>query len=444
MKTMIRRQRETGIIVIMAALTMFVLLGCIGLALDASFLYFQKRRMQTAADAGAYGAALEKLRGHDNTAASAAAQNDTGLNGFTNSTDNITVTVNIPPVSGSKAGDSKYIEVIITQPQPTWFMRAVNFNSALVSARAVAGVGNTNNGCVYALNRDTSNVNNGFFANGATTSSFSCGVFSNANFRSTGTGCVSTPTVSYTGTYDNHNGTPGCGPTGVGQGVPIVDPLKDKYTLPTPYGTCDHSSQVKITNNSNESPAGSGVTTLQPGVYCGGISIGGSATNVVFSPGNYILMGGGMSISSSVVVSGTGVTFWNTYPTGEPNKYDAITINGSGVVHLTAPTVATGTLDSAGRALSQGLLFWQDPTVSWSASNGNIIAGGANSVFDGIIYFPTTDLTYAGNSSSSPTGTDGYTLLVGYNIKINGTAQINSDFSSIGGSNPFQDALFAE
>jgi len=35
-------------------------------------------------------------------------------------------------------------------------------------------------------------------------------------------------------------------------------------------------------------------------------------------------------------------------------------------------------------------------------------------------------------------------MLVGYNVKIAGTAQINADYSTLGGSNPLQDALFAE
>jgi hypothetical protein len=65
-------------------------------------------------------------------------------------------------------------------------------------------------------------------------------------------------------------------------------------------------------------------------------------------------------------------------------------------------------------------------------------------VYNGIIYFPTTDLTYTGNSSTDPNGTDGYTALVGYNIKIAGTARINLDYSALGGSNPFQNAVFSE
>jgi len=417
-----RRNRERGSILILAGLTIFVLLAFAGLALDASYTYFHKRAMQVAADAGAYSGALELLRG--NTGITAAARADTALNGFTNGTDSVAVTVNSPPLSGSKSGNSNFVEVIITHPQSTWFMRALNFNSITVGARAVAGLGNTGNGCVYALNQDTGNQNNGFFMNGTTNSTFSCGVFSNANFRAIGGACVVTPTVSYAGTYTNSTTSGSCGPTGVGQGVPIIDPLANKFSIPS-YSSCT-ANNFKVTN---------GVTvTIPPGTYCGGISISGSVTNVIFSPGQFILVGGGLSINGGVNVTGSAVSFFNTYPGTQSNKYDAISINGSGSVTLTAPTSGN----------YKALLFYQDPRVSWSASNGSIITGAANSVYNGIIYFPTTDLQYAGNSSASSTGTDGYTMLVGYNVKINGTAQVNSDYSTLGGTNPLQNALFAE
>ncbi len=64
-------------------------------------------------------------------------------------------------------------------------------------------------------------------------------------------------------------------------------------------------------------------------------------------------------------------------------------------------------------------------------------------MFDGILYFPTTDLTYGGGSSVTTGSTDGYTLLIGYNVTINGNSQINSDYSAIGG-NPFAVAQFSE
>jgi len=399
---------------------MFVIMGFVGLALDASYMYFHRRAMQTAADAGAYGGAMELLRSKSDT--TAAAKYDTSLNGFTDGTGNVTVTVNSPPASGSKVGNASFVEVVISHPQPTWFMRALHFNSVTVKARAVAGLGSTGNGCVYALDSDTSKTNNGFFVNGTTDSNFSCGVFSNSNFRATGGACVVTPTVSYTGTYSNSNTSGNCGPAGIGKGVPIVDPMAGKYTIPS--GSCTDTN-FKVTKGTT--------VTIPPGIYCGGISISGSVTNIIFSPGQFVLREGGLSINGSMTVSGDGVTFFNTYASNV-SKYNGISITGSGQVILRAPTSGT----------YKGLLFYQDPTVTWSSSNGSTVAGAANSVYDGIIYFPTTDLTYSGNSSTSSSGTDGYTTLIGYNVKINGTAQINTDYSTIGGVNPLQNVLFAE
>jgi hypothetical protein len=407
--------------VILGALTIVVLVAFLGLALDASYMYFHKRTMQTAADAGAYAGALEKLRGTVDV--TSAVKKDTSLNGFKDGTNSVTVDVNSPPLTGPKTGDVNFVEVIVTHAQPTWFMQMLSFNSITVKARAVAGIGNTSNGCVYALNRDSSNSNNGFFANGTTNSSFSCGVYSNSNFRAVGGACVVTPTVNYTSTYSNQSGGTDCGPGNVGQGVPIVDPLLNKYSIPS-YSPCANQNGFKVNNGTT--------VTIPPGTYCGGITISGSVTNVVFSPGQFILVGGGLSVSGTNI-SGSGVTFFNTYPGTQSNKYSQIDIHGSGTVNLSAPT--TGAY--------AGLLMYQDPRVVGSSNNGSTVQG-ASAVYDGIIYFPTTDLQYSGSSTTSATGTDGYTMLIGYDIKINGNAKVNSDYSALGGANPLQDALFAE
>lgn len=415
-----RAGRERGSIVILAALSAAVLMAFTGLALDASYMYFHKRRMQTAADAGAYAGALEKLRG--TTDIVVAARKDSSLNGFTNGSNDVAVEVNSPPASGPRAGDDNFVEVVVSQAQPTWFMRMLNFNSVMVRARAVAGLGNTNNGCVFALNQDASISTNGIFVNGTTDSRMACGVYSNSNFRASGGGCVVAPNVSYLADYTNHNSSGECGPDGLAPGVPVVDPLRGRFSIPS-YGGCTENN-FKVT--------GGKMVTINPGTYCGGISITGTVENVVFNPGDYILVGGGMKINGSVNVSGAAVTFYNTFPGSRDNQYDGISIVTSGVVNMSAPTAGA----------NKGLLFYQDPRVAWTANNGSQIAG-TNAVYNGILYFPSTDLQYSGNSSANSTGTDGYTMIIGYNIKVNGSARINSDYSAIGG-NPLRNALFAE
>jgi hypothetical protein len=421
------RSSRRGSILVVGTLSMSVLLGFMGLALDASYLYYHKRSMQTAADAGAIAGALELLRGTVGTGGSAssggsrvtaAAKNDTALNGFTDAQGGVIVTVNNPPLSGPTAGNSAFVEVIISQAQGTWFMRALGTNSATVAARAVANSGGNSPGCVYTLNRNTGS-NEGFFINGTASATSTCGVYSNGSFRAVGGGCVNAPFVSYVDTYSN--GT-SCTPN-VSAGVPFVDPMQSRFTMPfdrTSY-TCNYTN-FSVNSGTN--------VPIAPGTYCGGITITGSTTSVDFTGGTYVLNGGGLKVNGSAAITGTGVTFFNTYSTG--NNYKPISLNGSGTVNFSAPTSGSYT----------GLLFYGDPTVAWASNNGSTVTGGTNSVFDGILYFPTTDLSYGGNSSSSG-GTDGYTTLVGYNITVKGNSQINADYSSIGG-NPLAVAQFSE
>ena len=414
------RAQERGAIIFLVAVVMMTLIAFAGLGIDSSFFYYYKRREQTAADSGAIAGAQELLRGNSG-GVTAAARKDAGLNRFTHGSQGIDVTVNNPPVSGPRAGNSNFVEVIVSQPRNTWFLRALGIDSATPRARAVAGLADSE-ACVYVLNRDTSNPNNGFFANGTTSSTFSCGIYSNANFRATGGGCVVAPSLSYSGTYSNASSADSnCGPVEPGHGVPTVDPLANRYALPA-TSPCGFNNYKKT----------SGAVTLVPGIYCGGIDIGGSVSSATFTPGNYVLVGGGLKIGSSANATGTGVTFFNTFPGTQTNKYNAVIINTSGKVTFSAPTSGS----------TKALLFYQDPRVSWAANNGSTITAGSASTFEGILYFPSTDLTYSGNSSTSATG--GYTLFVAYNLKIAGNSDINADFSSIGGSSPFQMAAFVE
>src|SRR5260370_5645584 len=91
-----RRLQQRGSILLVATLGFSVLFGFMGLALDAGYMYYQKRRMQTAADAGALAGAQELLRNSSATYATvpSAALKDTTFNGFANAAD-VTVTVSM-------------------------------------------------------------------------------------------------------------------------------------------------------------------------------------------------------------------------------------------------------------------------------------------------------------------------------------------------------------
>jgi len=156
--------------------------------------------------------------------------------------------------------------------------------------------------------------------------------------------------------------------------------------------------------------------TLQPGLYYGGISITNNA-NVTFRPGTYILAGGGLSVTGNSTLTGSGVTFYNTTGLG---GYAPINLTGNETAHLSAPT--SGPME--------GILFFQDRAIA-SGSTGSVVVGNSNSTFDGALYFPTTSLSYVGNSSIS-----GYTLLVADTLSISGNATLGDNYSSLANGSP--------
>ena len=129
--------------------------------------------------------------------------------------------------------------------------------------------------------------------------------------------------------------------------------------------------------NNAKQPAGS--STLSPGDYCGGLSIGGSAS-VSFQPGIYIIKDGPLSVSGSGgQVEGKGVTF---YFLGEKA---ILSLSGGAVINLAAPTSGP----------YAGLVFVQDKDNPPAKTNK--IAGDTNVKLVGVAYFPSQTLDVVGN-----------------------------------------------
>jgi len=124
------RDGERGQILVMMIISLLAICALVAVAADTGFFFDYRRRMQSGADAAQKGATS---------------------NGFTDGGEGTHVTINWPPLSGPYAaggsgatpgaGNPGFVEAIITQPRPTIFMAILGFQSATVSARAVAGEG---------------------------------------------------------------------------------------------------------------------------------------------------------------------------------------------------------------------------------------------------------------------------------------------------------------
>src|ERR1035437_182689 len=133
MKFVRKIKDESGQAMILTLLCMTCLLGFVGFAVDIGTLLRAKRNLQIAADSAAIAGAAELNYGNMTAAAQAAA----AQNGVTIGTNGGTVTVNTPPTYGAYAGKTGgYVEAIVSQNQPTFFMKMFKIASQKVTARA--------------------------------------------------------------------------------------------------------------------------------------------------------------------------------------------------------------------------------------------------------------------------------------------------------------------
>jgi hypothetical protein len=419
----ILRRSEDGQALLLTALGVMVLLLMAGLGIDVAYLRYQQQHMQKAADAGAIaGASALEYNGDW----SDAGLNESSANGFQNGQNGITVNVYNPPQDGPYQGDPTVVEVIVSQRQPTFFMRVGGFTSVSVRARAVAAASKSASGCIYVLDPTDSAT---YTASGSADVNVNCGVLvesqSSSAYDDSGGACTTATYIGIVGGIQQDNCTSPTPTTGI---ATFSDP---EVTLPAPVSTpvscpqtppsgnpssCTYQPNGGLTCNSTPSPA---TAEIQPGTYCGGITISGSNTTVHFAGGTYVLAGGGLQVQGGAnVISDAGVTFFNTTATNNQPGYKPIVVSGGSTTSLSAPTSGT----------YAGILFFQDRTLpSQDLNQQNTVSGGSGAFFEGILYFPTTPLVYSGggNTTDSP-----YTEIIAWSLTISGNSAFNNPYEA--------------
>jgi Putative Flp pilus-assembly TadE/G-like len=402
-----------GQMMLLVTVALIVLLGLAGLATDFGLLWTEKRQIQTAADAAAVAGALAVVSGGNVTTA---AKTDSSVNGFTDGSNSVTVTVNNPPASGSYAGDSSAVEAIVTKPERTYFLRVLGYNSVAITGRAVAHTGAHD--CIYVMDPS---ANNALVVSGSASLSSGCGIIVNSSSSqamvSSGSACISASAIGVNGNYSSGS----CAPVPTPKtGVPAaLDPLA-YLTEPTP-GTCTPSTA------SGHGYTATNGATISHGTYCSGITVPGGVT-LNLNSGLYILDGGGLTVSGTSSIIGTGVTFYNTQGAA---SYKPIVISGGSSSSLTAPTSGT----------YEGILFFEDRSIT--STQQNTISGGSTGAFQGALYFLHSPLVYSGGSIGSSTA---YTVIVADTLTISGSSTVNDDYSSLasGGSPARETAALGE
>lgn len=357
------------------ALSMIVLLGFLGLAIDVGILFHQHRVVQSAADAAAIAGAWE-LEDPSVTAASitAAGQAAAAQNGVTSGTNGAVITVNNPPSLGPHTGaeNTAHVEALVSQPTSTVFIQLFHPGPMNVTARAVGELA-PSTGCIFTLG--TSGTDLTISSGSAYINAPQCGVYdastsgsalslSGGSYINAKTIRIVTPgSYSFSGGSSTYNSgsytSPKTNPTLPKSTSPFSDPLAN---LPTP-STSPCTSTIISNGNYSQGcfaglsvPAGK-VATLSPGLYV--------------INGNFTVSGGG-------TLNGSGVTF---YVTG------AVTFSGgSSSSNLSAPTTP---------GPYSGVLFFQSRTDTQKFT----FSGGSGGGIAGILYVPAAELDFSGGSS---------------------------------------------
>jgi len=369
-----------------------ILLGICGLLLDVGLMENLKQQVQNGADAAALGGAYSLQNGRPMLAGALA---DAQVNGFVSGVNNTTVTIANPPTSGAYVGNSAAVQATVTRSYvPTFYPGSFN-----IGAQATALVPQLP--CVYlfsqysiaqpSLNAINETINGdcpfyigySYYFNGGSSSSGNQFLLHGSSAKSSGT--VS-PSVIH---------APAMG-----------DPLG---YIPQPvFGACQY-------NNTNVTAA----ATLQPGTYCGGLTINTGA-HVTLSPGTYVISGN-LNINGPTL-TGAGITLFMTQ--GGGSGYGTASITNVNTI-LSAPTTGTW----------QGILFFSDRGMPTGQAELSLANWDPSSKVDGILYLVGQEFL----ASNIPLQGYKYLGLVADFTSIHNTVWVTSaDYSGLANGSPFQ------
>jgi len=323
------RKSEEGQALVLAALGMIVLMMMAGLGVDVGYLKYQKQQMQKAADAGALAGATALIN-YGNTVGqkqvTKAAQSDAAANGYQDGQNGVSVKVNNPPKTSGDPfeGKPEYVEVIVSQVRPTFFMRLAGYNSINVSSRAVATAASSGSGCLYSLAPSGPNTFSiGTVGGSSAQLSSNCGIMVASNSGTalsinSGDTVNTTANIGVVGDCSGSDCQTLLGDGELTQGVaPFTDPLA---TLPAPsVSGCTYNQTFYNTT----APGGGGYApvSMQNGTPTGSLTAptSGDLAGILFfqdrriqanqSNASYINGSGGAVYTGTLYFPTTGLTY---------------------------------------------------------------------------------------------------------------------------------------
>jgi hypothetical protein len=393
--------RKSGMIAPLLALCLIPIIGVLALVLDSGVVIGVRRQAQAGADAAALAAAgwlssnFATTNGTDPNGSAATVGLQVGSDNSFSGT-----VVNIPPLSGQFSGQAGYAEAVVTVNQPRLFSAIWGAGTIRITARAVAQ-GNAapfSKSALILLDPSSPGALT-LIGSAQLVSNGTVQVDSNSSSALTinNSGKGTAPAFNIVGGYKQDGAwSPLVGSIITGASS-VVDPLASLPPVPSTGLPTFATSPMN----------GNGSQTISPGIYNGGLSIGGGQT-VTMSPGVYWMKGGTFSIANGAAVTGNGVTI---YCDGSGSS-GGVSFQGGGVISLTAPTSGT----------YAGVVIYENRTSSQPIN----IANGSTTTISGTIYAANAAVTYAGGASFNQSGSQ----VVARSLNISNNAYVGFNWSA--------------
>lgn len=446
---------ESGQTLVLVALSMTVLMGFLGLAIDVGNLRAVEHKLQQAADSAALAGALEMnycagtspCTQMTTDATKAVKENGLSTPALSSNTcsgtgSGLSLFVNWGPcllgANDPNNGSKSVVEALVAQDVDMYFARALGLNTVRLSARAEAGKGNSSF-CMFVGAAHPGSGTLSIDSGGQLT--LTCGIQVDGSLSAKGNGSHVTAT-EFQVTGSSGNGSNQFTPSPVFNAPTVPDPICAKYDN---WGESSQNNTSNCSSQVYQAPAPSNcqtVTTpftggtLPSGCYqiasgCTPLASnkGGNGVCDAITLGANTILNGTYEFYGNVDLQNYNLSSDATNGTTMYFKNGSIINAGGSRVSIAAPTTNVNGLE--------GMLVWQDPNNSATLS----LASGSSSVWNGILYAPdaTIDLSSGGTSTTCATGQ--YSIIDALNVSnTHGgkTFNICSDYSQLADGDPIQ------
>ena len=402
--------RDTGgATAIIFGLTLIPIIAFAGFALDYGDSYRVRNNMQAATDAAALAAAsLENASDRERITQA----KDSFAANFSNSRKTSGV---VPHVTVGKD------EVVVTAKGnvSTILLGVLNISRIKVGVKSIAKLGEKFIPCFIALS--PSDAEAVFVDDDAEIRTKECGAAVNSTASSAvmmdGDSEWRAQMVNVAGNYVESGGD-----IEASVGVyPNADSETDPYQqvdIP-PFGGCSGGKNLVVTSD----------TTLNPGVYCGGLTIRDNA-RVTLNAGEYIIDRGDLFMEKISRMEGDGVVVFLT-SSGPPSTIGSLRVTDHSQIRITAPTAGT----------YAGIAIYQDRDAP--ATGKNQILGVSSATgpapeihTEGSVYLPSQPLQMKGDALLRVRESDLCGKIVGYTFELQHDSRVRNDCRTPASSGP--------